>query len=194
MAAQVTDPQAEPGYDIHETRIPFITGVMATLVALMTMSVAARLYARAMLRRVLGWDDWFMLLAWVRTKLFHLSSTMNQQVLLTLLPGLRPRYEHRHLVLDSVWFGQARFSVDQQSAESLRAVREGHMGSEDTIYHQRHSDEDRRLPWIYAPLPEPFVQHLVLPCCHLLLCSHWHLPHPDQHLPMPPYRGLLEIL
>lgn len=92
MAAQATDPQAEPGYDIHETRIPFITGVMATLVALMIMSVAARFYARAMLRRVLGWDDWFMLLAWVRTKPFHLSSTMNQQVPLTLPPGLRPRY------------------------------------------------------------------------------------------------------
>lgn len=54
-----------PNYVDPPTRAGLLFGFMVPLAVLMTATVAIRFYIRGYVRRVLGWDDWIMLLAWV---------------------------------------------------------------------------------------------------------------------------------
>lgn len=58
-----------PNYVDPPTRAGLLFGFMVPLAVLMTIIVAIRFYIRGYTRRVLGWDDWIMLLAWVRLAL-----------------------------------------------------------------------------------------------------------------------------
>jgi hypothetical protein len=55
----------KPNFVDPQTREWLVIGVEAPLTFVAAMFVAARFYARTIIKRVLGWDDWLMLAAMV---------------------------------------------------------------------------------------------------------------------------------
>lgn len=71
IPASVVVPRALPDVTSHETEIPQFIFLLTFLAILMTFFMAARIYARGILRRNMGWDDWTMLAAWVSVPQHH---------------------------------------------------------------------------------------------------------------------------
>ncbi|KAF9632401.1 putative integral membrane protein [Lasiodiplodia theobromae] len=63
-AAGVPADWPAPNFIDPPDRIAYIASIEIPLLFLMTLAVAARFYSRAILRRILSWDDWLMLPAW----------------------------------------------------------------------------------------------------------------------------------
>ncbi|GME22433.1 hypothetical protein K490DRAFT_18159 [Neofusicoccum parvum] len=53
-----------PNYVDPPTRAGLLFAFLVPFAVLMTLTIGARFYIRGIIRRVLGWDDWIMLLAW----------------------------------------------------------------------------------------------------------------------------------
>jgi hypothetical protein len=58
-----------PNYDDPVTRGPALVIVNAIFIALVLLTVAARLYTRLVIKRWFGWDDVFILLALVSVRI-----------------------------------------------------------------------------------------------------------------------------
>lgn len=71
IPASVVVPRASPDVTSHKTEIPQFIFLLTFLAILMTFFMAARIYARGILRRNMGWDDWTMLAAWVSVQQQH---------------------------------------------------------------------------------------------------------------------------
>jgi hypothetical protein len=56
-----------PNYVDPQTRRPLVLGVEIPLTILTILFTAGRFYSRTVIVKALGWDDWFMLAATVRT-------------------------------------------------------------------------------------------------------------------------------
>jgi hypothetical protein len=56
-----------PNYVDPVTRRPLVLGVEIPLTILPILFTAGRFYSRTVIVKVLGWDDWFMLAATVRS-------------------------------------------------------------------------------------------------------------------------------
>ncbi|EKG17599.1 hypothetical protein MPH_05169, partial [Macrophomina phaseolina MS6] len=53
-----------PKSQSHGDFVSTIVGITVSLAVITTALLAARFYSRGVLRRMLGWDDWIMVLAW----------------------------------------------------------------------------------------------------------------------------------
>lgn len=72
-----------PAHNNHDSLVPTLIVVSVITFVLATAFVAMRFYARGVLRRMLGWDDWIMLMAWVRANNTTALSNRTHQMLLT---------------------------------------------------------------------------------------------------------------
>ena len=55
-----------PGIDLSETQVPRLLAVTFATFALATIAVVLRFVSRRLVHTYLWWDDWLIVVAWVR--------------------------------------------------------------------------------------------------------------------------------
>ena len=57
----------EPGFQLHASQQDVIVTVSSAMLGLATVAVALRFFSRKITHVSILWDDWLILIAWVRT-------------------------------------------------------------------------------------------------------------------------------